>query len=864
MPSVGTISGNLVLNIGQWNRGVTQSLATTKVFQRDVNKVFKAASSSVDAFVRTNRMLKAMYVQDKTGTGTYLTTKRQLREEFKAALPGMNAEVATLRQLRANRQRLTAAEKAGIGTAREHVAAHARLKTEFLAALPGMSALDRAYAQHRASVVTLRAAMRAGEITMVGYRARLRNLTTEFRMANPPVVRLTMAMRAQAMAGRALVATGAAVRSSLLMYVGPLAAIYGAFKLFKMQEDVERGMRGSLAIMRNVGSEMKAEMRTIAIDVARETIHSTAQVTKAYYYLTSAGMDARQSLAAIPAVAEFAQAGMFELSLATDLLTDAQMAMGLSSKNAQQNLASLTRVGDVLVNANRMANATVQQFSEALTNKAAAAARLYGQSLEEVVSVLAIMASQGLKGEEAGTRYDIALRHLTIKALENAKAFKRMNIEVYDSAGSVRYLGDIIADMEKAFATMSTEQQMASMQMMGFGAKTITSTVALLGFSDEMKKVRDDLNETGAMAEVAGEQMTKFQKGWASLTAGIVESTSSLQEFIDSLGQAMKATGEFLAWANKLKAKGPFANASDNEAFAQLQKLYPENKEKWLSKTVKAMGDDPRSLSPLQKQVQQTWRLLKASQRIRTEAEKNLKDAGKWFDDLKKAAGADDPLVAKAFEDAADAASTFIAQLQFDAATEGMTQLRTEAQKLIDALPEGAAEIDKLLDAVARADKRADDFAAIAENAREATEAIGEVGKEIAKLTAFGDRLADQFDTPHDKFKKLIEDLLQWKDIMGKLPGWDEKLFDKGMMGAKQEALKGIISRDPSDFLTSTLSKGSAEAYREEIGGKQKNLELEAANKQIELTRKQIIADKQNADKIARVVGDIAVMEGEA
>jgi len=163
----------------------------------------------------------------------------------------------------------------------------------------------------------------------------------------------------------------------------------------------------------------------------------------------------------------------------------------------------------------------------------------------------------------------------------------------------------------------------------------------------------------------------------------------------------------------------------------------------------------------------------------------------------------------------------------------------------------------KAVDEVIAAQDRMD----TAKDAEKAKKTIDDA-KDAAKQ--FGEQLRDQFDTPHDKFKKLIEDLLQWKDIMGKLPGWDEKLFDKGMMGAKQEALKGIISRDPSDFLTSALSKGSAEAYREEIGGKQKNLELEAANKQIELTRKQIIADKQNADKIARVVGDIAVMEGEA
>ncbi len=60
-----------------------------------------------------------------------------------------------------------------------------------------------------------------------------------------------------------------------------------------------------------------------------------------------------------------------------------QSALGLTVDNAEENLGNLTRVTDVLVKANTLANATVQQFSEALTNKAGAALRILNKDVEE-------------------------------------------------------------------------------------------------------------------------------------------------------------------------------------------------------------------------------------------------------------------------------------------------------------------------------------------------------------------------------------------------------------------------------------------------------------------------------------------------
>ena len=113
----------------------------------------------------------------------------------------------------------------------------------------------------------------------------------------------------------------------------------------------EDKMTQSLAIMETTTAQQQ-QMARVARDVATQTIIGASESAEAYFFLASAGLNAEQSMQALPQVARFAQAGMFDMATATDLATDAQSALGLTVKDAQQNLMNLTRVTDVLVKAN--------------------------------------------------------------------------------------------------------------------------------------------------------------------------------------------------------------------------------------------------------------------------------------------------------------------------------------------------------------------------------------------------------------------------------------------------------------------------------------------------------------------------------
>jgi TP901 family phage tail tape measure protein len=299
-------------------------------------------------------------------------------------------------------------------------------------------------------------------------------------------------------------------------------------------------MTSSLAIMGDISGPMRQKMESAARGIAKETRFSADQVAEGYFFLASAGLDAAQSMAALPQVAAFATAGNFDLARATDLATDAQSALGLTSDDAATNLDNLTRVTDVFVRANTLANTSVEQISEAMTNKAGAAMRSVGMDIEEGAAVLAAFADQGVKGAEAGTQFAIVLRDLQTKALGNKEEFAKLGVSVFDADGEMRNMADIVGDLEGLLAGMSDEQKKATLAQLGFSDKSMGALQTLLGTSDAIRGYEEELRSaSGVTEEVADKQLQSFQAQWDLAKSKITDVGISLGSFlVPKLAQA--------------------------------------------------------------------------------------------------------------------------------------------------------------------------------------------------------------------------------------------------------------------------------------------------------------------------------------
>ena len=298
----------------------------------------------------------------------------------------------------------------------------------------------------------------------------------------------------------------------------------------------------------NTTVAQQEKMTQAARDVATSTRISATESAESFFFLASAGLDAEQSIAALPQVAKFAQAGMFDMSLATDLATDAQSALGLTVNDANQNLQNLTRVTDVLVKANTLANASVQQFSEALTTKAGAALKVVNKDIEEGVAVLAAFADRGVKGAEAGDKLNQVLRDIPRATAKNSEEFAALGLSMFDTEGNMKNVADIIEELDRVLGPMSDEMKAATLDQLGLNRGVADAVKILSGAGDQIREYEAALrNAGGATQEVADKQIDSLQ-GQADILRDrfAVLGATLVEEFEPALRKSIEGTSEFI------------------------------------------------------------------------------------------------------------------------------------------------------------------------------------------------------------------------------------------------------------------------------------------------------------------------------
>lgn len=308
-----------------------------------------------------------------------------------------------------------------------------------------------------------------------------------------------------------------------LLAIGALSV-----KVFASFDDA---MIKSLAIMGDVSAGMQQEMRDLARVLAIDGVTSATDLAKSYFFLASAGLTAEQSMASLATVEAFAVAGAFDMAEATDLLTDAQSALGLTVKDSTQNMMNMTRVSDVLTGANTLANASTRQFALALTSQAGPAMKAFNIPLEQGVAVLAAFADQGIKAQVAGSMFSRMLRLMTKGFRDNTAAWRRFNINIFDATGELLPMGDIINSLTKALGAMSTQQKGAALEMLGFMARSQQAILPLLGLGDRINEYNKQLEKmNGITKEVHEKQLTSFSSQMKILLNNVKDVAISIGE----------------------------------------------------------------------------------------------------------------------------------------------------------------------------------------------------------------------------------------------------------------------------------------------------------------------------------------------
>lgn len=245
------------------------------------------------------------------------------------------------------------------------------------------------------------------------------------------------------------------------------------------------------------------DLAKFARDMGAKTAFSATEAAEALNYMALAGYDSEKSMKMLPTVLNLAAAGGIDLAKASDMVTDAQSALGLSIEETE-------RMVDQMAKTSSKTNTSVEQLGDAFLTVGGTAKMMGKGSIDtttELSMALGVLADNGIKGAEGGTMLRNILLSLSAPTDKAAKKLKQLGVEVFDSSGEMRDLPFILEDINKATQDM-TDQERTDFLSEIFNKRDLKAIEALLG--TDMSRWEQLFNDIGN-AEGSAEKMAETQ-----------------------------------------------------------------------------------------------------------------------------------------------------------------------------------------------------------------------------------------------------------------------------------------------------------------------------------------------------------------
>ena len=350
---------------------------------------------------------------------------------------------------------------------------------------------------------------------------------------------------------------------------GAALAIAGGFAAIKVGEfignaiseysEFEQSMANTSGIAGATASEYE-QLSAAAREAGKATTFTASEAADALGYMALAGWDVETSTKALTPVLKLAEATQADLATTSDQVTDSMSAMGVGINELQEYL-------DVVVMTNNKANTTSADLMEAMIG-CGGAARASGMDFKETATALGILANNGVKGAEAGTALNSMLVRIATKDVAKA-AFNDLGVAVYDSAGNMRDMRQILIELNTAMAGLTEEEKNSYMAAIAgtnyyskFGYLLEGVKEGIDGTASAWDALSDNLNNSEGALDEMDKKVTNTLKGSiARFNSAISDLKISLIEgfgphaikIIDGFSTNIpKITENFVGMVNKL------------------------------------------------------------------------------------------------------------------------------------------------------------------------------------------------------------------------------------------------------------------------------------------------------------------------
>lgn len=330
--------------------------------------------------------------------------------------------------------------------------------------------------------------------------------------------------------------------SLTLAVTAPLAAAGAA--ILKAGGEYEKALNIFQAVTKATGDEM-ARAADVAKDLGADlTLPATSakDAALAMTELGKAGLSAADAMDAAKGVLQLAAAGQLDGARAAEIAANALNAFKLEAKET-------TRVADLLAAAANASSAGVDDIALAMQQASAnfAAAKV---PIEDLVTAISALANAGIKGSDAGTSLKTFIMSLQSPTTAAAETMRQLGIAVFDAAGKMKSLPEIIGQFEQSLAGLTDEQKVQALNKI-FGSDAIRAAQILFSTGTEgFDKLKAAVTASGAAAELANAQMKGLSGAWAGFKSQLETIGIQIYEVVKApLTQFMQAAAQYVGQA---------------------------------------------------------------------------------------------------------------------------------------------------------------------------------------------------------------------------------------------------------------------------------------------------------------------------
>lgn len=335
---------------------------------------------------------------------------------------------------------------------------------------------------------------------------------------------------------------------------------YGVYDTIKTSMDFDAQLSAIKSLTPKEGidgmsrDDVMAQIREHAKELGQSTAFGNKEVAQGMTELIKAGIQLKDVLGdASEAALNLATAGDLALPEAAEIMSTAMNTFGV--KDA-------THAANILAGAANASATSVQEMKYSLS-AVGIVAKKAGMDFDEVNTALALMASRGLKGSDAGTSLKSMLQQIEPATKPAVAAFEKLGLlkdgknQFYNEKGQLRSLGEIADILHESTKGLS-EQELNSLYKDAFGSDGIRAAQVLGEFTSQ--SVRDMYDEmTKVTVQEQAETMLDNLKGdieqlggaWENFQDTLMEGSAT-----GGLRSLVKEITELVLDANKLFENG--------------------------------------------------------------------------------------------------------------------------------------------------------------------------------------------------------------------------------------------------------------------------------------------------------------------